>query len=228
MRHIAVLGLGNFGSTVARSLTEKGAYVTAIDQNKDRVEEIKDSVSTAIALDTTDKKALTAVDIQDVDVAVVCIGEDVEANILTTFLLKKLGVKKIWARAIDPLQQEILKTLEIGEIINLEEEMGEIVAGSLVSTSLTKHIPLSQGHSIAEIKVPGSFIGRSIADVKPREKFNVNIIAIKKKIPSINEAGERILVDSIEDVPPPDRIFEEENVLLIVGSDDNIKRLAGK
>lgn len=94
MRTIAVIGLGKFGSTVARELTERGAKVIAIDEHKERVEAIKESVAYAVALNSTDRAALESVTIRDVDVAVVCIGEDVEANLLTTILLKKTGRKK--------------------------------------------------------------------------------------------------------------------------------------
>ncbi|MFH1457557.1 MAG: TrkA family potassium uptake protein [Candidatus Omnitrophota bacterium] len=226
MRQIAVIGLGKFGDSVARELTEKGARVIAIDKNKERVEDLKDLVAYAAALDTVDKDALKSVGIQDIDIAVVCIGDDIEANLLTTLLLKKLGVRKIWSRAISPLQQEILKALEVDEIINLEEEMGKIVARSLVSTSITKHIPLSSGHSIAEIKIPHSFIGKSIREINPREKFNINIVAIKKKIPQINELGERTFGELIEDVPSPNEPLEEEDILLVVGTDENIRKFS--
>lgn len=228
MRQIAVIGLGNFGSTVARELTEKGAQVIAIDKHKQRVEDLKESVSYAVALDAIDKNALKSIGIQDVDIAVVCIGEDIEANLLTVLLLKKMGVKKIWARAINPLQQEILKTLEVDEIINLEEEMGKLVARSLVSRSISKHVPLSPGHSLAEINVPKPFIGKTIRQINPREKFNINIVAIKKKIPKINELGERIFEELIEDVPSPNEPLEEEEILLVVGTDENIERFSSK
>ncbi|KPK99214.1 MAG: hypothetical protein AMJ95_00240 [Omnitrophica WOR_2 bacterium SM23_72] len=226
MRQIAVIGLGKFGVSVARELCEKGARVIAIDKNKERVEDLKDSVSYAATLDTVDKDALKSIGIQDIDVAVVCIGDDIEANLLTTLLLKKLGVRKIWSRAISPLQQEILKALEVDEIINLEEEMGKVVARSLVSTSITKHIPLSTGHSIAEIKIPQDFIGKSIREINPREKFNINIVAIKKKIPQINELGERTFGELIEDVPSPNKPLEEEDILLVVGTDENIRKFS--
>ena len=226
MRQIAVIGLGNFGSTVAKELTEKGAQVIAIDKNKDRVEDLKDSVAYAVTLDTIDKDALKSVGIEDVDVAVVCIGEDIEANLLSTLLLKKMGVRKIWARAISPLQREILKALEVDEIIGLEEEMGRIVATSLVSASITKHIPLSRGHCIAEIKVPAVFIGKTIREINPREDFNINIVAIKKKVPKINEQGERTFEDYIEDVPSPNRPLDPGDVLLVVGTNENIKKFA--
>lgn len=226
MRQVAVIGLGKFGNTVAKELAQRGAKVIAIDKNKERIEELKDIVSYAVALDTIDKDALRSVGIQDVDIAVVCIGEDIEANLLTTLLLKKLGVRKVWSRAISSLQQEILKTLEVDEIINLEEEMGQIVARSLISTSITKHIPLSAGHSIAEIRIPQSFVGKTIREINPREKFNINIVAIKKMIPKINDQGERIFEELIEDVPSPHKPLEEEDVLFIVGTDQSIKKFS--
>ncbi|KPK97609.1 MAG: hypothetical protein AMJ95_08290 [Omnitrophica WOR_2 bacterium SM23_72] len=226
MRQIAVIGLGKFGVSVARELCEKGAQVIAIDKNKERVEDLKHCVSYAATLDAVDKDALKSVGIQDIDIAIVSIGDDIEANLLATLLLKKLGVRKIWSRAISPLQQEILKALEVDEIINLEEEMGKIVARSLVSTSITKHIPLSSGHSIAEIKIPQAFIGKSIREINPREKFNINIVAIKKKIPQIDELGERTFGELIEDVPSPNKPLEEEDILLVVGTDENIKRFS--
>jgi len=197
MRQIAVIGLGNFGSTVAKELTHRGA-----SRNKDRVEELKDAVSYAVTLNSMDENALKSAGIQDVDVALVCIGEDIEANLLTTLLLKKIGVNKIWSRAISPIQSEILKTMEVDEIISLEEEMGKNVARSLISAAVTKHIPLSPGHSIAEIGVP----------------------AVKKKKPQVNEQGERVMFEVTESVPSPDLPLEAEDTFLIVGRDDNIER----
>jgi trk/ktr system potassium uptake protein len=226
MRYVAVIGLGKFGSTVAKELTEKGAKVIAIDKDLDRVEALKDQVSYAAALDSINLAALKSVGIGDVDIAVVCIGEDVEANLLTTLLLKKMGVKRIWARAISPLQHEILKTLEVDEIISLEEEMGKIIASSLVSTSITKHIPLTPGYSIAEIAVPATFVGKTMREINPREKFNLNVVAIKKKIPHITDYGERTFEEAIETVPSPDAPLEAEDTLLVVGTDDNLKKFA--
>jgi len=224
MRSIAVIGLGKFGSTVARELTERGARVLAIDEVKERVEEIKESVAYAVTLNSTDRAALESVAIRDVDVAVVCIGEDVEANLLTTLLLKKMGVKKIWARAITELQLEILKTIEVDDIINLEEEMGKTIAQTLVSASLGRYIPLAEGHSLAEIKIPDSYIGRTLRQINPREKYKVNIVAIKKFIPAIDDMGERTLRESIDNVPSSDEKLEEDTVLLVAGADRDIEK----
>ncbi|HNQ51291.1 MAG TPA: TrkA family potassium uptake protein [Candidatus Omnitrophota bacterium] len=226
MRQVAVIGLGKFGSTVARELTERGAHVIAVDENSERVEDIKEAVTYAVVVDSVDENALRAVGIQNVDVAVVCIGEDVEANLLTTLLLRKIGVKKIWARAISPLQQEILKTMEVDNIINLEEEMGSLVANSLISRSISKCIPLTPGHSIAEIPVPRKLVGRNIKELRLRESYRINVVAVKKKRPQINDHGERIFEECMEHVPVPDAPLEETDVLMVIGSDIDIERFS--
>ncbi len=222
MRYVAVIGLGNFGNTVARELTDKGAKVIAIDKNPDRVEAIKESVSYAATLDSINQSALRSVGIQDVDVAVVCIGDDVEANLLSTLLLKKMGVKKIWARAISPLQQEILRSLDVDEIVSLEEEMGRIVARSLVSPGVSKYISLERNHGLAEIAVPRDLVGKTIAEINPREKYRIIVAALRRREPHIDDRGERVFKETFEVAPPPDRPLEEGDVMLVVGSDANI------
>lgn len=226
MRQVAVIGLGKFGSTVAKELTGRGAHVIAVDENAERVEALKESVTYAVVVNAIEENALRAVGIQNVDVAVVCIGEDVEANLLTTLLLKKMGIKKVWSRAISPLQQEILKSLEVDNIINLEEEMGILIANSLISRSISKSIPLTAGHSIVEIQVPRKMVGKNIRDLRLRESFRLNVVAIKKKRPQINKLGERIFEEYMEHVPAPDAPFEESDVLMIIGSDKDIERFS--
>jgi trk system potassium uptake protein len=228
MRQIAVIGLGKFGSTVAKELTDRGAHVIAVDENKERVENIKESVTYAVVVNSTDENALRAIGIQNVDIAVVCIGEDVEANLLTTLLLKKIGIKKIWARAISPLQQEILKTLEVNNIINLEEEMGALVANSLISRSISKCIPLTPGQSIAELNVPNKLLGKSLREMKLRETFRLNIVAIKRKKPVINQLGEREFEEYMEHVPSPDSPLEDTDILMVIGSDADIERFSSQ
>ncbi len=226
MRTVAVIGLGKFGSTVARELTLRGAKVIAIDEHTARIEAIKDSVAYAVTLNSTDRAALESVAVRDFDVAVVCIGEDVEANLLTTLLLKKLGVKKIWARAINELQQEILKTLEVDGIINLEEQMGKGIAQTLASANLGRYIPLAEGHSLAEIEIPDAYVGRTLRQINPRGKHKVNVIALKHLVPSIDDQGERTLSEVIDDVPSPDEKLTEDTVLLVAGADRDIERFS--
>lgn len=226
MRSIAVIGLGIFGSTLARELTDKGAQVIAVDSDKNKVEAVKESVTYAVTLNSMDKNALISASVQDVDVAVVCIGDDVEANLLTTLLLKKIGVRRIWSRAINGLQKEILKTLDVDQIVSLEEEMGLTVARSLVSSDVSKRIPLSEGHSIAEIKIPEAFIGKTLRVIEPRKEYKVNIVGIKYLLPAVNSSGKREFKEVFDDIPSPDQELKEDIFLLVAGLDKNIERFA--
>ncbi|MBU1694732.1 MAG: TrkA family potassium uptake protein [Verrucomicrobia bacterium] len=228
MRQIGIIGLGLFGRTLAKELADRGVQVLAMDRERNLVEEIKESVAHAVQLDATDEAALQAVGIKNMDVVVVCIGEDIEANLLTTILLKKLGIRRIWVRAISTLQGEILKAIEVDEVVNMEEEMGRITAAGLASARIARHIPLTRGHSIAEIEVPESFIGKAIRQIDPRNKFHVNIIAIKKPVPRITELGERLLDEEYEDVPSPDEPLEKGHKLLIAGSNEDIERFTSQ
>lgn len=222
MRQIAVIGLGRFGATVAKTLTKQGVEVLALDIDKEKVEDIKDYVSVAVALDSMDEKALRSVGIEQVGAAIVCIGENVLVNLLTTTLLKKMGIKNIYARSVNPLQEEILKTLEITKIIKLEEEMGEVVGKSLTSPNIQMCMNLSSGHTMAEIKLPKDFCGRTLKDLNLRKRFDLNVVAIKKQIPAIDEQGQRIFKETINDLPQAEDILEETDSLIVVGKEESI------
>ncbi len=226
MRQIVVIGLGRFGSTIAKTLSNKGVDVIAIDIDKEKVENIKDYVAIAVALDSTDESALKSVGIENVDAAIVCIGENIEANLLTTSLLKKMGISNISARAMDPLQAEILRYMEVARVIKLEEEMGVMIGNSMVTSHIEKHIPLASGYSFVEIKVPEKFIGKSLKDLQLRNKYRINIVAIKKRIPEITESGERSYKEVINNMPQADDILEEGDIVIAIGSDESIDSLS--
>lgn len=226
MKHFAVIGLGSFGYALAQALIEQGAQVIAVDRDNQRVEAIKDLVTYAVSLDAGDESALKSVSIHEVDAAIVCVGDNIEANLLITVLLKKIGVKTIWGRAISPLQQEILKALDIDSIINLELDMGRTVARSLMLDNVVKHLPLSPGYSVAEIKVPEGLVGKTLGQSALRREHNLNVVGIKKKVPQITKDGERTFEEVMENVPSPDRRFEEEDVLVLVGKDADIAKFS--
>jgi trk system potassium uptake protein len=226
MKQIAVVGLGNFGSAVARELVEQGAQVIAVDKSQDRVEALKDLVTYAVTLNATDENALRSVTLQEVDAAVVCIGDDIEANLLCTLLLKKIGIRTIWARAISPHQQEILRLMQVDSIINLEQEMGRLVARSLVIENVVKHIHLSPGYSVAEIRVPAALVSKTLRETRLRKQHNLNVVAVKKKRPQITREGQRTFEEYTENVPSPDIPFEEDDILVIVGNDRDIAQFS--
>lgn len=221
----AVIGLGRFGFKVATTLAERGAEVIAIDVDRELVDEIKDWVSEALCLDSTDEKALRAVGIQDVDAVVVAIGNNIEASILTTAILKRLGVSRIIARAMTTLQGQILQEVGARRVIYIEEQMGEQVARTLIAPHIQEHIPLGTGHSLVQLTPRKEFIGKTIGELDFRAKYGVNIIAIERRIPTLTATGENKFDVQVNDLPSPHDRIEEGDTLLIVGSDERIAEL---
>jgi trk system potassium uptake protein TrkA len=223
MRQFAIFGLGVFGVSVAKNLMKEGMEVIAIDNNDRNIELIKNDVTEAVILDSTKEEALRAIDIGRVDCAVLCIGEDMEASILTALLLRKLEVPKIIARSNSPGHRQILSLIGVNEIISPEEEMGMRLARRLSSTHILHHLDISEEHTIAEVIVGKILIGKSIRDLNLRSRFGVNIVGIKKKVPQVTEDGENIFMEKYVDFPAPDDVVEEGDVLVMVGSERAIQ-----
>jgi trk system potassium uptake protein TrkA len=222
---IAVIGLGNFGYRLALSLMKRGSEVIAIDNDSKIIEEIKDLVTYAICLDSTDEKSLRANGIHEVDLAVVAIGEDVEKSILITAILKRLGISKVLSRGITPLQSEILKEIGASEVLFLEYEMGELLAEKIMAPQIHERIQLASGHSLMEITPRHEFVGKSLADINFRARFGVNVISIKKKNPIIRKDGSAGFEIVINDLPGPQDVLTEYDILVVVGSDAKLEVL---
>jgi trk system potassium uptake protein TrkA len=193
--------------------------VMAIDNNEDTIESIKNAVTQAAVLDSTREEALSAIDIGKVDCAIVCIGDDMEANILTALLLKRLEVPKIIARANSPAHRQILTLIGVDEVVSPEDEMGMRLARRISSSNILHHLDISADHTIAEVIIGESFIGKSLRDMNLRSRFGVNIVGIKKKVPHVTQTGENIFLEKYIDFPSPDDTFDEGDVLVMVGSD---------
>ena len=226
MPQYAVIGLGAFGKKVALTLADKGADVIVIDKDKDSVEEIKDSVSAALIIDSTDEQAMQAIELGNVDAAVVALGDKQEQAILTTAILKKMGISHIVARAINVQYAGILQTVGAHKVIIIEESMGETVAKRLLSPEVYQHVVLTTGHSLVEIAVRDEFIGKTLKQLDFRRKYGVNVIAIQKRIPEVNEEGKVTYTVKVNDVPGPDDRIEKDDVLVVVGADDNIEKMS--
>ncbi len=220
----AVFGLGSFGQEVCRVLARKGGKVIAFDNQANLIDRIKDEVAQALLLDTTDEETLANAPLDDVDVAVVAIGNNVEASILTTALLKKIGVPYILARAISDIHLQVLKQVGADEVVNLEIEEGNRIAARLVATEVLDTIPISKEISLQEIYVPSPFVGKSPRDLELRSKYKVTIIAIKRFTTSVDDMGnprrqEHLIFSGGDDV------FESNDVLLIVGRNADLENL---
>jgi len=225
MPRIAVFGLGQFGTAIAEALTDKGVEVMAFDNDPERVDEIKDRVSVAVVLDSTDERALRAVGLDQVRVAIVTMGTNIEANILTSALLKQLGIPRVYARANAPLQEQILRAIRVDKIINVEREMGQALAATLSVGEVHRFFTLATGHSLVEIDVPRALIGQTIEQAQLRQRHSVNVVAVKKQVPDVDDRGRRTFREEIHLVPRPSDTFEEGDVLILAGEDDDIQAL---
>ncbi len=226
MKQYAVIGLGRFGSSVARTLAEKGQQVIAIDKNEDLVHDIMDNVTKAVCLDATDEKAARSVGLQNVDVAICGIGTDVESSILITLLLKDLGVPAIICKGESPAHKKVLEKIGATKVILPEKDTGRRIAETLISVSETvlDHIGLSGGASIIEILAPREFVGQSLRELDIRAKYGVNVIAIKKKTRVVRN-GEEQEEEKINVTPQADYVVAKEDILVAFGENEKIELL---
>jgi len=225
-KKIAIIGLGDFGSNLAKHLTEKGAEVLAIDNDFDKVEEIKDQVTVAVRLDATDEKALKAQGIQEMDAVVISIGQEFESTILTVMHLLNLGVKNIIARATTPIHKIILEKVGVHHIVSPEEEIAAKLASSLIYEDVLEWIKISNEYTIAYIPTPEIFIGKTLQELDLRTKYNVNIITIKKITRTINrKTNQEEIKERIIGVPGPSTVIEPDDILIIFGREKDIAKL---
>jgi trk system potassium uptake protein TrkA len=221
-----VIGLGTFGLKVAQTLTEHGEEVIAIDRDRTKVEAIKDKVAMALAMDSINEEAMKAAHIEDVDAAVVALGDNQEEAILTTAILKSMGIYPIVARAANALYARVLKRVGADQVIIVEDQMGQEVAKRLLAPEIHEKIYLTTGHSLVELEAIKSFIGKTLKELDIRRRFRVNVIALRKKVTRIDQDGKVIQAVDVNDLPGSDDRVEEGDVLVVVGAEDDIERLA--
>jgi trk system potassium uptake protein TrkA len=226
MKQFAVVGLGTFGRRVARTLMSKGAEVIGIDSDPNLVEDLKDEVTQTLCLDATNEEALSHSGALDVDAIVIAMGERMEAAILCTAILHRLGAGHIVARAASHLYAQILHDVGADRTVLIEEQMADQVAKSLIAPDVLEQITLSSGHSLVEMKPRRDMIGRKLGELGIRRNYNVNIVAIKKRVPVITDAGESSFETRTNDIPGPEDRLEEGDVLVVVGKDADIESLS--
>jgi trk system potassium uptake protein TrkA len=217
-----VIGLGRFGTVVARRLAEGGVQVVAIDRNPRIVHELKDVVALAVQLDATDRQALLSQDIDKVDVCVISIGENFEASLLTTVTVKQLGVPLVICRAQTQLHAEIFLRIGADQVIQPEAEAGEQIARQLVHPQLMDFVPLSEDFALIEIRAPRAFHGKSLKGLGLRTNFHVNLVAIRRDVAS--PTGTTSPKPQMH-VPQPDDVILPNDVLVLVGPNEALALL---
>ncbi|MCB9092594.1 MAG: TrkA family potassium uptake protein [Halobacteriovoraceae bacterium] len=222
---VSVIGLGHFGARVATRLSEKGVEVVAIDSELELVEKIKDLVTHAVCIDVTDERALRSVNISEVDVAIIAIGDNIQMSIMAVAMLRKLGVGRVIARATNKLHEHVLHEIGASEIIKVEEEMGDIIASKIIAPHILQQYSFAPGYSIVQVKLGKRFAGKTIVESQIKQNYELNIVAIEKKVPYITEEGKSAFRIEINDNPVPMDILGDDDVVVLVGSDKKFNEL---
>jgi trk system potassium uptake protein TrkA len=225
MKRFAVIGLGRFGQKLAIALAMSGAEVIAIDKNREEIELITDQVSHAVRLDSTDEEALKAQGVDKVDVAIIGIGQGgggFEAAILTVVNLRQMGVKQIYARAEGPIAGEVFSKVGATEVIYPEIESAQRWAFKLIAPQIGEKIDFAPGYSLARVKAPASFDGKTVMDLQLRQKYSVNLVLIKRGEYATKEKDQK---DKIINVPMPSTVIYQDDILMIAGSDADLAKL---
>jgi trk system potassium uptake protein TrkA len=215
MIKFAIIGLGSFGSNVAKTLYERGFEVLSIDRDREKIEAAKSFSSHAVLMDSADKENLAAVGVQDMDVVVVSLGPEMEASILTVLHLHELGVKRVVAKALTEDHAKILNAVGATEVIYPEKDMAIRTALKLTSPNILECLPLMSGISIQEIAPPDKFIGRSLKELDLRNKYGMQVIAIRELVP------ERTVY-----VPRADFVIKDSDVLIVMGDEKKLEKLS--
>lgn len=220
----AVFGLGTFGRELCSSLIAKGSRVIAVDRNPEPVERIKDTVTQAALLDSTDEESFRSIPIGEVDAAIVAIGDNIESSILTTSVLKQQNVPFIIARAVSDLHARVLEKVGADRVINIEEEQGRRVAQELLAPTILETVALSGSVSMSEVEVPKTFIGKTLIQLDLRKNFHVTLVAIRRMKYTVDPLGNPVSEEVIV-FPDRDEAFLEGDVLFAVGLNSDIERL---
>ena len=211
----AVIGLGQFGSAIAKKLAEKGAEILAIDSDPEKGESIRDFVTYGVTLDATSRPALESQNIADMDAVVVSIGQNFECTMLTVVQLQSLGVKRLMARAQGETQRRILTKLGVEEILSPEEEVGKNVAERLLTPGMLMAVQLPDNYEIVEVEAPKSTVGRSLEDIGLTKKYKLSLVTLLRK----TNGDHHIL-----GVPEDDTVVEPNDLMVVFGTTKDVER----
>jgi trk system potassium uptake protein TrkA len=214
MKRAVVIGLGIFGYHIARTLFESGFEVVAIDKNKDIVQKIRDYCTKAVLADGTDQDIMNEIGVGEDDIAIISFGEDLAAATLITLHLKQMKVKNIIVKAPNEDHKMILEKVGATDVIIPEKDAGKKLAKSLISPNVMDYIPLSEDYMIFEMAPPNSFLGKTLAALQLRNRYNIEVIAIRD-----------VISDNVNMVPQADFVIKDGEVLIVIGKESDIQKI---
>ncbi|WP_028548901.1 potassium channel family protein [Paenibacillus sp. UNC451MF] len=208
-KQFAVIGMGRFGSSVAKTLSDLGYEVLAIDSSEQRTQEISNIVTHVVQADSTDEEALRSLGLRNFDVVIVAIGQDIQSSILTTIILKEIGVPKVVVKAQNELHGKVVKKIGADKVIYPERDMGQRVAHHLISSNILDYIELSDAYSIIEVQASRTLVGKNLRQLDIRAKYGCNVMAIR--------TGSHMNI-----APSAEDLIREQDVLVIVGKNEDL------
>jgi len=212
-KQFAVIGIGRFGGSLIKELTRMGHEVLAIDVDEERVNDAADYSTHAVQADTMDENVLKALGIRNFDAVIVAIGDNIQSNILTTIVLKELGVKKVISKAKNAMHGKVLEKIGTDIVIYPEQDMAIKLARSLVSHNFVEQINISPDYSIIELIVPQTFINKNLNQINLRQQMGVNVLAIRR--------GDNIIV-----LPEPVESLQSQDIIVALGRNADLEKLS--
>ena len=225
---ILIVGLGNFGASLAQKLTTQGHEVIGIDNSMAKVDAYKEKISHTICMDATDEYTVSGLPLKETDLIIVAIGEDQGANVMTTALFKNLEVKRLISRAINPLHEKVLKAIGVDEIVHPEEEPAERWSKKLCLTNVVDSFELNDEYSILEVKAKSKLVGKTIKEVDFRNRYNLLVLTIIKKVERKSLLGKTIIEDKVQGVANADLLIEDSDILVLYGSNADLEKFLDK
>ena len=222
-----IIGLGNFGFALAEKLAQLGHEVIGVDKEIEKVENIKDKITHAICLDCSHQAAIDSLPLKNTDVAIVTIGEDAGANLLTTALIKKKNVPRLISRSVSHIHETILESMEIKEIVRPEVESAERWAKKLTTSGLVDSFELTDQYGVVEVIIHGKFVGKTIQEIGFNKNYSIIVLTIMKSVKEKNIIGisKNASKLQIQGIAKADTILNEGDIMVLYGNNDDISDL---
>lgn len=214
MKSFVVIGMGRFGSNLAKTLTSLGYEVLALDGDSERIQKISNLVTHAVVGKASDEEVLRAIGVRNFDCAIVAISDDLQASVLITLMLKEMGVKYVVAKAQSDQHAKLLSKIGADKIVFPEKDMGMKVAQSLAMNNILDYIELSDAYSIVEVLVPRNWAGKTLRELNVRSQYGINVMAIRHHV-----------TNEIEVSPGPDDVLSGDDAIVVIGSNTDIGKI---
>ncbi|MCR9145977.1 MAG: TrkA family potassium uptake protein [Rhodobacteraceae bacterium] len=212
-RSFGVIGLGNFGSTIATNLDSFGDYVIGVDIDKQRVSQHVDLLSEALILDATDEQALRDAGLGECDVVIVAIGEDLEASLLAAVNLKLVGADEVWAKAFSKTHHRILSRIGVDRVIHPEVDIGQRIAQVLHNPLVRDYVSLGNGYHVVRIRIPEKLDGKGLGDLSHATDHDLRCVGVMRGSEFIGQDGK-------------DCMLKEDDQILLLGARNNLREFA--